>query len=194
MTISDDDQINDYQKNALASLYAAERADLSTIGNQLLGVSTLALTYIVAVFAVLGHSNTKQMSLLWFAAPIPVFIFLAFYALFLSLSIARTASCEKLEGYLAADTPVEADKMGMSMSNRVMDITKAPLLYKGLLAAAYVPILLGSLGVIAYIVYQTFQHNAPGWLRAVSLIGYGLLLVPIALSWLGIGLIRKIIQ
>jgi hypothetical protein len=189
MSTSNDDQIN-----ALASLYAAERADLSTIGNQLLGVSTLALTYIVAVFAVLGHSNTKQMSLLWFAAPIPVFIFLAFYALFLSLSIARTASCKKLEGYLAAKTPVEADKMGVSISDRVMDITQASLLYKGLLVSAYVPILVGSLSVIAYIVYQTFQHNAPTWVRVISLIVYGLLLIPIALSWLGIGIIRRIIQ
>jgi len=189
MSISNDDRIN-----ALASLYAAERADLSTIGSQLTGISGLVVTYIAAIFIVLGHTNPKQMSPLWFAAPIPVFIFLAFYALFLSLSIARTASCKKLEGYLAVQAEVNANEVGMSISDRVMDFTQASGLYKGLLVSAYVPIIIGSLAVIVYLVFQAFHHDATVWVRVVFMAVYAILLILIALGWLRVAFGKRTTQ
>jgi hypothetical protein len=183
MSISNGDRIN-----ALASLYAAERADLSTIGNQLTGVSGLAVTYIVAIFIVLGHTDPKQMSLLWFAAPIPVFIFLAFYALFLSLSMARTASCKRLEEYIAVKAEVKVDEIGMSISESVLDIKRAKSRWhKGLIASAYAPILIGSGLVIVYLVIQAFHHDANIWVRVISMVIYAFLLIPIAVGWYRIG-------
>src|SRR6266480_3401128 len=155
MSIEKKDQIN-----ALTSLYAVERSDLSTIGAQLTGVAGLALTYLITVSFVLGHSHTKKMPLLWFAAPIPVLIFLAFYTLFLSLSIARTASCKRLEVQIAREIEIMADDIGTSVSDKVMDIISAPRWWqKGLIIAAYVPIFLGSLWLIAYIPIRVWYHT-----------------------------------
>jgi hypothetical protein len=178
MSIDNKDRVS-----ALTSLYAAERADLSTIGNQLTGISGLALTYIIAVFIVLGHPSTKKMSTLWLAAPIPVLIFLAFYTLFLSLSIARTSSCKKLEVHIAAETEIKADEIGMSISENVMDFERAPLLHKGLLITAYSPIILGSLLLTGYVAFQAFDHDTNIWIFTISATAYVILLIPIIPSW-----------
>jgi hypothetical protein len=146
MSIDKGDRIS-----ALSSVYAAERADLSTIGNQLTGLAGLALTYIITVFILLGHSTAKKASLLWLAAPIPVLVFLALFTLFLSLSVARSASCKRLEAQIAAEIGIGADDIGVSVSDNVVYIAKATLLHRCLILAAYVPVILGSIALIAYV-------------------------------------------
>jgi hypothetical protein len=144
------------------------------------------VTYIVAIFIVLGHTSAKQVSFVWFAAPIPVFVFLAFYALFLSLSIDRTASCKDLEEDLAVKAGTEPDKVGMAISSRVMDIKQAFPLSKAPLLAAYVPIVLGSLSVIIYLLVQAFHHDTNGWVQFIFMVINVLLLILVALGWLRI--------
>jgi len=178
MSMKNDDRIN-----ALAALYAAERADLSSMTNQLLGVSSLAVTYIVAIFIVLGHTKPDQRSFVWFAAPIPVFVFLAFYVLFISVSIARTASCKKLEAGLAGEAGVNAEEIGIPESDRITDIKQASPLYKGLILAAYVPVILGSLLVTVYLLVQAFHHDANTLAQVGFTIIYVILFVLIALGW-----------
>jgi hypothetical protein len=180
---------NDDRINALSSLYAAERADLSNLGNQLIGVAGFAVTYIAAIFIVLGHTNPKHMTLLWFAAPIPIYVFLAFFTLSTTLSMGRTESCKKLEEAIAPETEIAASVVGIHVSDRVMDIRQASWGNKPLIASAFGPILLGGLAVIIYLIYQTFHiHVNTAW-RVIAIAVYAVLFLPILLRW--IRLLRK---
>jgi hypothetical protein len=169
--------------NALTSLYAAERADLSTIGNQLTGIASLALTYIIAIFILIGKANPKKFPILWFASPIPVLMFLALFTLFLSLSVARSASCKRLEAQIAAELGITID-IGVSISDRVLDITSATRMHKAVILIAYIPVILGSLALVAYIPIRASYQGTSPWLLGISTTAYAILLLPIAVVWI----------
>jgi len=85
MKISDESRLN-----GLISLYATERADLASLGNQCLAILGLGLTYILAIIVGLA-AKSNDPSFFWLATPIPLLILLAFSTLFTSLAGADSA-------------------------------------------------------------------------------------------------------
>lgn len=179
MHLSDKDHFN-----TLTSLYATERADLANMGNQCLAIISLIVTYAVAVYVGLTHFlGTKTVSFLWFAAPIPILTFLAFYTLWVSLTIARTKSCKELEERIIQNTSIDAQDYGVTVSDRIMDVKIAPWRYKSVLLTAYGSIFLVGLSIVIYILIQGFAHHAQPWVLGVSIALYTVLLAPTVFSW-----------
>jgi hypothetical protein len=179
MDISDRDRIS-----ALTSLYTTERADLSNIANQSLAIVGLALTYIIAVFIGLPHAaSIKKSSLLWFASPIPVLVFLAFYTLWVSLAIARTRSCKELEKKIASEVGVNVGSIGVTVSDKIMDIEAARPVYRIIILTAYAPIIVAGISLIVYVLFEAIHHHANVWIVIVSIVLYVALLAPSTTVW-----------
>jgi hypothetical protein len=172
------------QVDALMSLYATEREDLSNVSNQCTAIIGLVLTYVIAVFISLGHViSLNKTPLAWFASPVPVLVFLCFYTMHVSLAIARTKSCRELEGEISSIVKIRSDKIGVAISDRIMDIGVAPWPQKGLILAAYAPIILAVISLIVYIVAKAVLYHAHIWIIILSVMTYVALLVPASIAW-----------
>jgi hypothetical protein len=179
MKVSDQDRLN-----TLTSLYATERADLAGIGNQCLAIIGVGLTYIVAIIiGLIPSASTRDEYLFWLASPIPLLTVLAFYTLFLSLAIARTKSCNILSERITSEIGINPNVIGVAVSNKILDFKVAPLRYKALILASYVPVILSILGLIAYVVTRAIQHHVDVWIVVVSIITYAFLLAPSIVAW-----------
>ena len=167
---------------ALVSLYSTERADLTSIGNQNIAIVGLALTYIVAVFFGLA-ADEKGSSIFWLAAPVPLLVFLALYTLYISLSRARTEACKFLENQIINLAGLTPDMIGVAVSDKIMDINVAERRQKGIIMAAYVPIILAFIVLTVYVLVRAFRHHTHVWAIIVAIILYVLLLAPTGAAW-----------
>jgi hypothetical protein len=184
MNVSDEDRLS-----ALTSLYSTERADLTSIGNQSLGMVGLVLTYIVAIVFGLAQSADKEnVSIFWLAAPIPLLVFLAFYEMFISLSRARTKSCKILEDKITSEIGPKInldEQIGVAVSDRVMDINAATdPLRKIVIFIAYAPLLLAIPSLTLFILIRAIRHHTPLWIVIISIILYAILLIPSGIAWI----------
>jgi hypothetical protein len=169
---------------ALVSLYSTERADLTSIGNQNIAIVGLALTYIVAVFFGLAQTaEEKSSSIFWLAAPIPLLVFMAFYTLYISLARARTEACKFLENEIMELTHLAPDMIGVTVSDKIMDINAAARRQKGVILAAYIPIFLAIIVLTVYVVIRAFRHHTHLWAIIIAIILYMLLLAPTGVAW-----------
>jgi hypothetical protein len=170
--------------DALVSLYSAERADLSNIGNQNIAIVGLALTYIVAVFFGLAQTaDQKSSSIFWLASPIPLLIFICFYTLYISLARARSESCKLLEGQIIDLVGLDSGNIGVAVSDKVMDPNAAEPRQILVILAAYVPVFLAILGLTAYVLVRAFSHHTHLWAIIIAIILYVILLIPPAIAW-----------
>jgi hypothetical protein len=169
---------------ALVSLYSAERADLSNIGNQNIAIVGLALTYIAAVFFGLAQTaDQKSSSVFWLASPIPLLVFVSFYTLYVSLARVRTESCKSLEGQIIDLIDLDSGNIGVAVSDKVMDPTAAELRQVLVILSAYVPVFLAILALTVYVLVRAFRHHTHLWAIIIAIILYMILLIPPATAW-----------
>jgi hypothetical protein len=180
MNVSDQDRLN-----ALTSLYATERADLASIGNQCLAIIGVGLTYIVAIIiGLFSSTSTKGNYIFWLASPIPLLTVLAFYTIFVSLAMARTKSCSVLHEEITSEIGITPNAIGVAVSNRILDFKEAPLRYKALILTSYVPVILSILALIAYVVVRAILQHINMWIIISSIIIYAILLAPSTVTWI----------
>ena len=179
MSIPEKDRLD-----ALVSLYSAERADLSNIGNQNIAIVGLALTYIVVVFFGLAQTaDQKSSSVFWLASPIPLLIFIGFYTLYISLARVRTESCKFLEDQIIDLVDLDSGKIGVAVSDKVMDPNAAEPSQILVILAAYVPVFLAILALTVYVLVRAFRHHTHLWAIIIAIILYAILLIPAAIAW-----------
>lgn len=116
--------------SSLATLYSAERADLtSVLGAALTLVSATAAYLGLALFTVL-QSSVPIPDLVLLALPLPAWALAAFHSLLLALSTVRSAVCEALEERLAQRAGLDPSSLGIRAGARVMDMSTASKPFK----------------------------------------------------------------
>lgn len=160
----------DSDGSSLAALYAAERADLTSVTGAALTLVSAAVAYIgLAVFAVL-QASVPLPNLVLFALPVPAWALAAFHSLLIGLSAVRSAVCQRLEGRLAVNANLDAATLGMRAGAQVMNPSSAALAFKlaGLLTY------LGAFATVAtFTVWIITRSSSSGLAEVLALLAYG---------------------
>lgn len=171
--------------DALAALYQAERTDA-------VGILSAALALIAAGLAYIGVTLTLSDGLMdWresgamLLLPFPLMMICAFHSLLTITSMVRAQSIERIEDDLVALAGLAGvrGKVGISASERIMNITVAGPAHRFATALTYGGTGLILIGYGVYCCYQGLQGTglSTGWIFAVVI--YFLLVVGIAWSW-----------
>ena len=85
---------------------------------------------------------------------------------------------------IADEVGLKSDDIGVSLSDKLLDITSATPLHRSLILSAYVPMILASISLIAYVPIRASYHHANVWWLAISALIYMVLLLPTAMVWI----------
>jgi hypothetical protein len=164
----------------LASLYAVERQDLANLSNVQFAIVGAGLAYLLAaIFGMSQAAPQNNAGALWLAVPLPIVSLIAFHALLLKLSIARTKSCDLLEQRLVRRASIKPETFGTMTSNRIMDIGQASIIYWPAIIIAYAGVYTVLIGLIVWAILNANQAGISlAWQWIVSLVYLGLAMGP----------------
>lgn len=179
---------------ALGALYQAEKTDAVGIFNAAMVLMTIILAYAGLSLSVFSDFGSKIPWRLAIWAPLPIWL-IAVYLVMMSLNgMAHGISVSIIEGSLVRASGLRVDVrsyVGSSLSNKVMDVTRAPRLLKWATIYVYSGVFVAS-GYYTYYVMTTARGcvAAALWLGAATV--YFASMLTVASTWVaGLRMINK---
>lgn len=172
---------------ALGALYQAEKTDAAYIFNTAMAMMGAGVAYLVAMVSVV--QNLGGPSLSWRVAlvlPFPLWLIAAFHSLITLNAMSHGVSVRIIEHALFTESGLLAETrsfVGSAAGDRIMDINQSRRAHVITTLVVYVGVALMVLGFTGYVIVRAWNNVSLGT-RTAAMVGYLLLAVVVASSWI----------
>jgi hypothetical protein len=177
--------IDDVEIVALATIYAADRADQAATTNNAVALLGAGIAYATATLAFFDQIVSSLSSMLVALLGLPLWMVVLYHALLVGVSMGRTASIRILEQALLGRTTLagqQAVPVGYGAVEQVLNPFRASWSHKVASVITYLGTGLVAIGYTAYILTQDERLRSPQGL--VAALAYALLAALWVWCWL----------
>jgi hypothetical protein len=151
---------------ALAALYAADRAELSSLDSTTTNLIAVSIAYITATIALLPAGGPSSLNgWVMAAVPLPIIVVASYWLSLLCITAARAVSARHLEALLRSKTMLSWDQahlVGLEATEPMINIGLARGFQKLLLAVHYAgaSVLVGGHAVVMLVRAWSLPHGS----------------------------------